>query len=85
MQLNLAGKLMVAAMGSWLLGKMTNIKLKGSPAEIRAVTNALLSSKRFQDELKKPGATVQSVADKLGLKSMSASQFERTFGVRWPL
>ena len=53
--------------------------------EIEAVTNALHASKLFQDELNRPGATVQSVVQKLGVKHMSAAEFERGLGVPWPL
>ena len=72
LHLNLAGKLFFAACGAWLLGKATNMKLRGTKDEIDAVANAMISSRRFQDELNRPGATVQSVIDKLGLKHASA-------------
>ena len=61
------------------------MKVRGTPDEVDAVAEALMSSKRFQDELKKPGATVQSVVELLGLKHASASQFERILGIPWPL
>jgi len=84
-ELNLLGKLMFAAMGAWLVGKVTNIKFRGSKEEITAVTNAMLSSKRFQEELRSPGASVDSVMQKLGLKNASAREFERILNVKWPL
>jgi hypothetical protein len=83
--INLTGKLMLASLGAWLVGKFVNTKLRGSRDEIQAVANALMASRRFQDELRSPGATVQSVMDKLRVKQMSASEFERILGVRWPL
>lgn len=82
---NLTGKLVLATMGAWLAGKLINMKFRGSRDEVDAVSNALLASKRFQDELQKPGASVDSVIDKLRVKQMSASEFERVLGVRWPL
>ena len=84
LQLSLVGKMFLASVGAWLVGKATNMMLRGTPAEIQAVQNAMMSSKRFQDELSRPGATVQSVIDKLGLKNASVAQFEKTLNVRWP-
>lgn len=83
--LNLTGKIFLASLGAWLVGKVINTKLRGSRDEIQAVTNALMASKRFQEELKRPGATVESVIEKMRIKQMSASEFERVLGVRWPL
>ena len=83
--LNLTGKILLATLGAWMVGKVVNMKLRGNQNEIAAVTNALMASRRFQDELRKPGATVQSVVEKLRVKQMSAAEFERVLGVRWPL
>lgn len=83
--LNFTGKLMLAAIGSWLAGKLTNIKLRGSKREVKVVADAMVASRKFQDELKKPGATVKSVIDKLGVKHMTEREFERVFKVKWPL
>lgn len=85
MKTNLLGKLFFTAVGAWLVGKATNTKIRGSEAEINAVYNAMVSSKRFQDELNKPGANVNSVMDKLNLKQASARDFERILGIPWPL
>lgn len=82
---NLTGKLLLASLGAWLVGKVVNTKIRGNQDEITAVSNALMASRRFQDELNKPGASVQSVIDKLRVKQMSASEFERVLGVKWPL
>jgi hypothetical protein len=83
--LNLTGKLLLASLGAWLVGKVVNTKIRGNQDEMSAVANALMASRRFQDELHRPGATVQSVIDKLRIKQMSASEFERVLGVKWPL
>ena len=85
LHLNLLGKIFFAACAAWLVGKATNVKVRGTRAEIDAVTNAMMSSRRFQDELRRPGATVESVMQKLGLKHASAREFERILGVPWPL
>lgn len=84
-RLNLLGKIFFAAVGAWLVGKTVNMKIRGMPEEIQAVTNAMMASRRFQDELEREGATVESVMQKLGLKHASAREFERILGVPWPL
>lgn len=83
--LSLTGKIFLASLGAWMAGKLVNTKIRGSEDEINAVANAMMASRRFQEELQKPGASVQSVIDKLRIKQMSASEFERALGVRWPL
>jgi hypothetical protein len=84
LHVNLLGKIFLAGIAAWMVGKATNLKIRGSKQEIDAVSNALLSSRRFQEEISKPGATVQSVMQKLGMKQLSAKEFERVLGVPWP-
>jgi hypothetical protein len=83
--MNTMGKLFFATLGAWVAGKIVNTKIRGSEEQIQAVKNALLASKRFQAELNKPGATIDSVIHKMNIKDMSAKEFERVFGVKWPL
>jgi hypothetical protein len=83
--MNIVGKLFLASVAAWLVGKVVNTKLRGSPREIQAVADAMLASKRFQDELHRTGATVDSVMNKLNLKHASAAEFERILGVKFPL
>lgn len=85
MYLNFTGKMFLASLGAWLAGKYVSTKLKGTSSEINAVADALLSSRKFQEELNRPGATVESVIQKLRVKEMSASTFQRVFGIKWPL
>ena len=85
LHLNILGKLFFASVAAWLVGKATNLKIRGSESEVQAVANAMMASKKFQDELRKPGASMQSVIDKLNIKNASARDFERILGVRWPL
>ena len=85
LHVNLLGKIFFATLGAWLIGKAVNTKIRGSEEQVRAVSNAMLASKRFQDELRRPGASVDSVVQKLGVKHMTAQEFERQLGVQWPL
>lgn len=85
LKLNLLGKIFFTAVGAWLVGKATSMKIRGTPDEVQAVANAMMASRRFQEELNRSGATVESVMNKLGLKHASAREFERILGVPWPL
>lgn len=85
LRLNLLGKIFLTAVGAWIVGKATNLKIRGTPEEIQTVANAMIASRRFQDELSSPGATVDSVMNKLGLKHASAREFESILGIPWPL
>jgi len=85
LKVNTLGKIFFATLAAWLVGKVVSTKIRGSREEVEAVGNALAASKIFQDELNRSGATVDSVIQKLNIKHMSASEFERTLGVPWPL
>lgn len=85
LRVNLLGKILFASMAAWIVGKATNMKIRGTPDEVKAVANAMMASRRFQEELNRSGATVESVMNKLGLKHASAREFERVLGVPWPL
>ncbi len=85
LKLNLLGKIFFASVAAWLVGKTVNMKIRGTPEEVQAVSNAMTASRTFQEELDRPGATVESVMQKLGLKHATAREFERVLGVPWPL
>jgi len=85
LKLNLLGKIFFTAAAAWLIGRAVNMKIRGTPHEVQAVANAMMASRRFQEELNRPGATVESVMQKLDLKHASAREFERILGVPWPL
>ena len=79
------GKLFLAGVAAWLVGRASNLKVRGTQDEIDVLKNALMASKKFQDELNRPGATVQSVMDRLQLSRITAQEFERKLGIPWPL
>jgi isoaspartyl peptidase/L-asparaginase-like protein (Ntn-hydrolase superfamily) len=85
MKLNLVGKLFFAGAGAWLANRASKLKVRGTPEEIKKLAAALRASRRFQEELKKSGATTDSVIEKLGLKHARGKEFERITGVPWPL
>lgn len=84
-KLSTVGAIWAMAAGAWLVGKASHIKIRGDADEIELLKRALLSSKRFQSELRKPGATAASVIQALRLKNASASEFTRILGIPWPL
>lgn len=85
LQLTTFGKIFLALTGSWVLGRVASAKIRGSRTQVNAIANAMAASRRYQDELRKPGATPESALEKLGAKNLSAQNFEKIFGVPWPL
>ena len=80
------GKLFFASLLTTMTtGQKSPFKVSGDPKKLEVLAKAVQSSKRFQDELKRPGATVDSVIRQMDLKNMDAKAFEHTFGVKWPL
>lgn len=80
------GKLFFASLlTSMATGQKSPFKVTGDPHKIEILSKAVQSSKRFQDELKRPGATVDSVIRQMDIKNMDAKTFEKVFGVRFPL
>lgn len=85
-KLSTTGKLFFASViGSVLFGRKSPFKLRATPQEVKAITNAITASKLFQDEMKKPNATVDSVIAKLNLRNMTAADFTRITHRPWPL
>lgn len=85
LHVNLVGKIFLATLGAALVGKVVNTKLRGTKEQVTVIANALMASRKFQDELNRSGASVESVMQKLNVKNMSAAEFERTFNIKWPL
>lgn len=85
-----AGKLFFASLATYIASDVASsmklpIKLRGKPEQIRAVTDAITASKEYQREIKKPGASVESVIQKLNLRNMSKERFEQLTGKKWPV
>lgn len=72
-----------AAQGS--SAKQFPFKIKGTPQQIEAVAQIVMSTKEFQEELRKPGATVDSVIRKLNLQNLTKEKFRLFTGKMWPL
>ncbi len=79
------GKLFAIGGAAWLVGRTISLKREGERRDVEALKKALMSSERFMRELREPGATVDSVMEKLKLKGASPAEFQRITGVPWPL
>jgi hypothetical protein len=86
--LSTTGKIFFAAVAAYLAGKMASgafLKLRGKPEELRVIADAIVASKAFQDELKKPNATIDSVIEKMNLKNITMAKFKQVTGKAWPI
>jgi hypothetical protein len=88
--LSWAGKLFFAGAAAYILGKGAQrmrlpIKVRGNPGQMRAIVDAIISSRRFQQELSRPGATIDGVINKLNLRNITKQQFRSLTGRNWPL
>lgn len=85
-----AGKLFFASVATYIASDVAQamklpIKLRGKPEEIKAVVDAITASKDYQREIKKPGARVEDVIQKLNLKNMSKQDFKKLTGRDFPV
>ncbi len=86
--LSWAGKLFFASAAAYIAGKVIKnmpLKIKGTKQQLDAIAGVIVASKAFQDELKKPGASIESVVKKLNLRNMSRNQFQQITGKAFPL
>lgn len=80
------GKLFFTSLLGWVMnGSKFNWKIKGAPEKVKAITDAIIASKEFQEEMKKSDASVDSVIEKLNAKTKAAAEFEKVTGQKWPL
>ena len=85
-KLSTLGKLFFASLLTTMTtGQVSPFKISGDPKKIEILTKVVQSTKRFQDELKRPGATVDSIIRLMDMKNMDAKMFQNTFKVKWPL
>lgn len=82
---SLTKKLLLTSLGAWFLGKEVDVKLRGSQNEIRVVSSVLLASKKLHEELHRSDASINSAMESLQRKRIAAEEFEKTFGISWPL
>ena len=80
------GKLFFASLIGWINnGNKLNWKLKGSPEKMNAMAKIILATKHFQDEVKRPDSTIESIMQKMQEKNNAAEEFYNVTKTRWPL
>ena len=80
------GKLFFTSLIGWINnGHKLSWKLKASPEKMEAFSKIILATKNYQDEIKKPDATVDSVIAKMQEKNDAAEAFRAVTGSAWPL
>lgn len=83
-----AGKLFFTTLAANLAND-SKIKLpmniKGTPEQVKALAQLILSNKAFQDEVKKPDATIESVYKTLQAQGDSRETFKSLFGHDFPI
>jgi hypothetical protein len=80
------GQLFFGSVLAWITrGTELHFKVKGKPEEVQAFTNVAFASKKFQEEVANPSATIESVMQKLNTKNLAAVEYEKVTGQRWPL
>lgn len=84
-KLSATGKLFFASLVAYLAGAKSIIKLKATPEQVKAIAAAVVASKEFQDEVKRDGATIESVIEKMRQKNLTAAEFRKITGKPWPL
>lgn len=85
-KLTTIGKLFFASLlTSMATGQKTPFRISGDPKKMQALIKVIQSTKAFQDEIKRPGATVDSVMQKLNQKNIDAKTFENVFKAKWPI
>lgn len=85
-KLSTLGKIFFAGLATRMAREIIMpLKIKARPEQIRAITDAITASKQFQDEISKPGATIETVIQKMKLKNINKQTFEKATGKPWPL
>jgi dihydrofolate reductase len=80
------GKLFFASLIGWINNNnKLNWKLKGSPEEMKIFAKVVLATKRYQEEVKSPDATVDTIMNKLQEKNAAAKEFLDITKKIWPL
>lgn len=85
-KLSTLGKIFFAGLATKMAREIAMpLKLKARPEQIQAITDAIMASKQFQDEIQKPGAKIEDVIQKMKLKNINKQSFEKITGKPWPL
>jgi len=90
-KLSWAGKIFFAGAAAYITGKGLQqkvklpLKIRGTPQQIKAIMDAVVGSKAFQQEISRPGATIDQVIDKLRLRNLSKARYRQITGKNFPI
>jgi hypothetical protein len=85
-KLTTLGKLFFASLlSSMTTGKKSPFNVTGDKNKIDLLMKVVQSTKKFQDEIKNPAASIDSVIRAMDMKNIDANNFEQIFLFPWPL
>ena len=80
------GKLFFASLlSSMATGRKSPFDVSGDKDKIDILMKVVQSTKKFQDEIKNPASTVDSVIRAMDMKNIDARRFQDSFKFPWPL
>lgn len=85
MEMSLASKIFLTSAVAWVTGRLTHLKIKGTPEEIQVIKAALLASQELYIAVNSEEETVESIITKLNRKIACGHDFEAITGIQWPL
>jgi hypothetical protein len=83
-KLSVVAKMFLAAVVSVVLGKPSNIRIRGSIDQVEATKQAILATVEFRDCVNSSGVTIQDIMDKLKAKNIAAQRFKTCLNIPWP-
>ena len=83
--MTLASKLFLSAVVSWITGRNTHLKIKGTSGEVEIIRGCLQASRDLHNKVSDPEATVEDVIGLLNIKNARASEFLALTGQVWPV
>ena len=70
---------------SWITGKKNSLVINGTAEQVDSVKSVFEASRNFQNEISKSDTTLGVLTERLEEKKIAAANFERIFGMKWPL
>ena len=75
---------LLSALAATIMGLESGVKVTGAEEKLTALTDVLVATKQFYDEMNKDGATLNSVMKLHKNKNHLAQEFETKSGIDWP-
>lgn len=70
---------------SWITGKKNSLVINGTAEQVDSVKSVFEATRNFQNEISKSDTTLGVLTERLEEKKIAAANFERIFGMKWPL